>query len=117
MTIALAAMTAEKLNIQPIDRSMSRMTTHEHHAQGEHAREGAVRQELEQGLGLEECRVGDADEADQYQEGDDDARLLRQARTQRARRPHGSAGGSAGAMAVESSVVKRLPRTDLVTRR
>ena len=73
------ATTAEKLNIQPTDRSMSRMATTNTMPEREHADECRAGQLLEQGLGLQEVRAQDADEHDEHDERDDDAGLLGQA--------------------------------------
>ena len=77
-------MTAEKLNIQPTERSMSRMTTTKTMPDREHAGEAPIREQLAERPRREEVRVGDADEHDEQEERDDDAGLLGQARPQRA---------------------------------
>ena len=85
-------MTAEKLNIQPTDRSMSRMTTHEHHAQREHPDERVAGGQVEQGVGVDEGRLDRPDQADEQTEGDDDTELFGKAATADGRRTAAAAG-------------------------
>ena len=61
-------MTAEKLNIQPTDRSMSRMTTTNTMPRASIPVNAAFAKQLDQGARREEVRVGDADDEDDEQE-------------------------------------------------
>ena len=78
-TSAMAAMTAEKLNIQPIDRSMSRMATTNTMPSASMPMKARARELLDQRDGREEGRAQDADDDDQGDERDDDAGLVGQA--------------------------------------
>ena len=76
--------TAEKLNIQPMERSMSRMTMTKTMPMASMPGEGRAREQLAQGAGGQEVGVGHADDDHQDEQRQDDARLLRHARPPRA---------------------------------
>ncbi len=113
--ISFPATTAEKLNIQPMDRSMSRMTTTKTMPTASMPVKALLDSSWSSDFG---CRkIGLATPMNTISATSATMTPVssgRRDRRERVGRPP-AAAGSPGAMAAESSVVKRLPWADLVT--